>query len=268
MDDPYLKLVYDQWNNIMMVYSAFAAKRPVMLYDVQEVRIYAYPYQDFKADLNARSQAILTEQYEQAQSQNSVVIFVRDNEKEKLVSYTIPLEDQGSEPVTDEKVPKKMQAKYDEIIALTDTVCAAHLNDEYAQMSRKLAAKLSRKRPSPLERGRAKSWACAIVYAIGQVNFLFDKSQDPHLSATELCALFNVSQQTGSAKAKQIRDLLNIGVFEPEWTLSSLVDENPMIWMITVNDLIVDARRAPRKIQEEAYRRGFIPYIPGEKTEN
>jgi hypothetical protein len=267
MDDPYLELVYDEWDHIVALYTMVAARRPVMLYDVQERKIYAYPYKEFKADLNERSQAILTEQYEQARAENAVVIFVRDNEKEKLVSYTIHLEEEVKS-MPEEKIPKTMQAKYDQIVALINTVCAMHLNDEYAQMSRKLAAKLSRKRPSPLASGQIRSWACAIVYSIGQVNFLFDKSQDPHVSAAELCKLFGVSQQTGSAKAKQIRDMLNIGMLEPEWTLPSMIDENPMAWMIMVNGLIIDARSAPRAIQEEAYRRGFIPYIPGEKAED
>jgi hypothetical protein len=35
--------------------------------------------------------------------------------------------------------------------------------------------------------------------------------------------------------------------------------------MITVNGLIIDARSAPRHIQEEAFRKGLIPYIPGEQ---
>jgi len=45
----------------------------------------------------------------------------------------------------------------------------------------------------------------------------------------------------------------------------SLMDENPMAWMITVNDLIVDARHVPRQIQEEAFHKGLIPYVPGER---
>jgi hypothetical protein len=44
---------------------------------------------------------------------------------------------------------------------------------------RALTAKLSRKRPSPLEGGRINTWAAAITHTIGRVNFLFDKSQTP-----------------------------------------------------------------------------------------
>jgi len=38
-------------------------------------------------------------------------------------------------------------------------------------------------------------------------------------------------------------------------------------WLIQVNGFAMDARYAPREIQEEAFRRGMIPYIPGEKGE-
>lgn len=50
--------------------------------------------------------------------------------------------------------------------------------------------------------------------------------------------------------------------FDPNWTLPSKLDGNPMIWMITVNGLLLDARYVPRDIQEEAFRKGLIPYIP------
>ena len=38
-----------------------------------------------------------------------------------------------------------------------------------------------------------------------------------------------------------------------------------MAWMISVNGFIVDARRLKREVQEEAFRKGLIPYVPGEK---
>ncbi len=45
-------------------------------------------------------------------------------------------------------------------------------------------------------------------------------------------------------------------------TLPSLMADKPMAWLIQVDGLIVDARHAPRGIQEEAFRRGMIPYLP------
>lgn len=159
-------------------------------------------------------------------------------------------------------VPRQMQPIFDAIVRLTDQVCMTHLTEEYAQLARALTAALCRQRPSPLAHGRVETWACGIVYALGSVNFLFDKTQTPHLSAGELCALFGVSKSTGSAKARLIQGSLKISPLEPRWCLSSKLADNPLAWMISVNGLIVDARHAPREIQEEALRRGLIPYLP------
>ena len=90
---------------------------------------------------------------------------------------------------------------------LTDEFCAEYLNDEYAQLSRELAAALSRKRPSPLLRGNLDTWACGINYALGFVNFLFDKSVSPCVSVDQLCNAFGVAKSTGYQKSKQIRDM-------------------------------------------------------------
>jgi hypothetical protein len=162
-------------------------------------------------------------------------------------------------------VPEAMQPRYNEITALTDALCREKLDGEYAQLCREMTATLARKRPSPLMGGHAKSWACAIAYTIGSVNFLFDKSQTPHLRADELCAWFGISKSTGGNKSSQIKQLLKIGLMDMHWTLPSRMEDNPMAWMVMVNGLIVDARRLSRPLQEEAYRKGLIPYLPGEK---
>jgi hypothetical protein len=162
-------------------------------------------------------------------------------------------------------VPEVMQSRYDEISALTDALCREKLNEEYAQVCCEMTATLARKRPSPLTSGQAKSWACAIAYTVGAVNFLFDKSQTPHLRADELCAWFGLSKSTGGNKSSQIKQMLKVGLMDSQWTLPSRMERNPMAWMVTVNGLIMDARSLPRPLQEEAYRKGLIPYIPGEK---
>ena len=64
--------------DILMFYRRFREKRPVMLLDLQSRKIYAYPYEEFKADLGQRSQATLTADYEKAIAMNKVVVFVRD----------------------------------------------------------------------------------------------------------------------------------------------------------------------------------------------
>lgn len=164
-----------------------------------------------------------------------------------------------------ERVPKLMQATFDTIVALTDAFCRAHLDEEYTQLARKATAALCRKRPSPLATGQLKTWACGIVYALGAANFLFDKSQQPTMRAVELCAGFGVSQSTGSAKAKVVRDALGMRQMDPQWYRPSKMENNPLAWMIMVDGFVVDVRRMPRDVQEIAYEKGLIPYLLGEK---
>jgi hypothetical protein len=164
-----------------------------------------------------------------------------------------------------ESVPSSVEPAYSAIVNLTDAFCKQRLNDEYAALSRRLATTLARKRPSPITRGKSEIWACAIVYALGTVNFLFDKSQSPHIRADELCTQFGVSQSSAANKAKLIRDMLNMYQLDPNWCLPSRVDDNPLIWILQVNGMMVDIRHMPREVQVIAFEKGLIPYIPADR---
>ena len=91
MRDRYLEILIENQPYILMLYEKFADKKPVMLYDIQERRIYAVPYREYRATLSKRSQISLKKQYEHARTDGETVVFVKDNEKEKLVSYSLPL---------------------------------------------------------------------------------------------------------------------------------------------------------------------------------
>jgi hypothetical protein len=43
-----------------------------------------------------------------------------------------------------------------------------------------------------------------------------------------------------------------------------IVDKNLKAWLVSVDGLVVDAWALPRPLQEEAFRRGLIPYMPDE----
>ena len=152
-----------------------------------------------------------------------------------------------------------------EITSLVDAFCKQHLNAEYADLCRKLTDKLARKRPSPLVSGKPQTWACGIVRTIGWVNFLDDKSQTPHMKMTAIDKAFGVGESTGQGKSMLIRKMLKISPMDPTWSLRSQVKENPMAWMIQFNGFIVDARILKREFQEEALRKGLIPYIPDKR---
>ncbi len=159
-------------------------------------------------------------------------------------------------------VDKEKKQAVEEIAGLVDAFCEEHLNEEYADLCRKLTEKLGRKRPTPLVSGKANTWACGIVRTIGWVNFLDDKTQTPHMKLTAIDKAFGVGESTGQGKSMLIRKTLKIRPMAPEWSLRSRMDRNPMAWMIQVNGFLVDARFLKREIQEEALRKGLIPYIP------
>jgi hypothetical protein len=153
------------------------------------------------------------------------------------------------------------------LIDMTDSFCKEFLSEEYADLCRKLATALARKRPSPLLRGRLETWACGIVRTIGWVNYLDDRSQKPHLKLPFIDRTFGVAESTGQGKSKAIRTMFKIRNFDLKWTLPSRMDENPVAWMFEVNGFLMDIRNAPREVQEVALQRGLIPYIPADRAE-
>jgi hypothetical protein len=94
--DPYWKILRENWPDIHRLYETYAEKRPVMLYDIEERRVYAYPYAQYRAGLSERSQASLKEQYEDASAGGMLVVFIRDNKKKKMRSYSLPISQTAS----------------------------------------------------------------------------------------------------------------------------------------------------------------------------
>ena len=130
-----------------------------------------------------------------------------------------------------------------------------------------MAEKLGRKRPSPLLHGSPNAWASGIVRAIGGVNFLHDKSQTPYMRSTDIDHYLGTSPSSGAAKLAAIRKMLGMHQLDPNWSLPSRLDDNPMVWMLQVNGFMVDVRHAPREVQEIAFNKGLIPYIPADRQQ-
>src|SRR5262249_17207769 len=106
-------------------------------------------------------------------------------------------------------------------------------------------------------------WAAGIVNSVAWVNFLGDPSQPHHMKAEDIARGLGVSPATLMNRAKVIREGLKLHRMDPRWSTKKMLDHNPLVWMVMVNGLPYDIRNAPRHIQEEAYRRGLIPFVPG-----
>lgn len=118
--------------------------------------------------------------------------------------------------------------------------------------------------PEPAYFWTTAHWAGGIVYVLGRINFLGDRSFPPHMTTADLCAAFGVGESTVHAKARVIEKTLRTWAFDPQWTLPSLAGSNPLLWMAEVNGLLVDLRMIPREVQEAACAKGIIPCIPAD----
>ncbi len=155
--------------------------------------------------------------------------------------------------------PSPARKAAEDIIAAIDRICAEHLDEEYAGLCCKVIDKLARKRPSPLLRGEPRVWAGAVLYTVGTVNFLFDKTQRPHMTSDQLAKATGVGASTLGHKSRFIRDALGIVAMDPRYCRRELLADNLLAWLIEVNGLWMDARTLPPEVQAEARRRGLIP---------
>jgi hypothetical protein len=153
-----------------------------------------------------------------------------------------------------------VEEKMQKLIDMTAGFCNSSLNEEYKQLCEKLIRKMSRKRNVPFLYGKMEIWAVATVYALGQINFLFDKSFKPYLSADDICNYFGVSKSTTSQKAKVIRDMFKMRCWDPEFSTTQMKEENPFSNLVMMNGLIVDTRSLPPEIQK-------IQKVPRQKDE-
>jgi len=143
-----------------------------------------------------------------------------------------------------------LEGRMQKLIEMTAGFSNAHLDEEYKLLCEKLIRKMARKRNVPFLSGRMEIWAAAIVYAVGSINFLFDKSFEPWVNAQDISDYFGTSKSTVSQKAKLIRDMFKMGYWDKEFSTIKMKEDNPLSDMIMVNGLMVNIRSLPPEIQE------------------
>lgn len=158
-------------------------------------------------------------------------------------------------------VPEGFHRSFRAIVGLSDAFCTMRLDADYKRLCRDMAAALCQE-GSPVRRGKPAGWAAGVVHAVGWVNFLHDPATQPYVTADELAAGFNVSKATMMAKSRTIRKALDLVQFDPDWCTFAMLKDNPRVWMLEVDGLIVDIRRAPPALQRAAYKKGLIPFLP------
>lgn len=113
--------------------------------------------------------------------------------------------------------------RYLEIISIIKEVCQNNLNKDYLFLAENLCKELFKAQIDALNKGKANSWACGIVHAIGLQNNLFSNKSDVRIKAQDFYKLFNVSSSTGLSKSKEVRS--HVDMEEDKWLIGN-INEN------------------------------------------
>ena len=145
----------------------------------------------------------------------------------------------------------RINEKAHQLISLTTEFCEQHLDDEYEQLCEKLIRKMSRKRNVPYLSGGIEVWAAGVIYALGQINFLFDRSFEPYATPDDICDYFGTNKSTTSKKAKFIRDMFKMRYWNDEFSTEQNKKDTPFDKSIMINGLIVPTDILESKSQED-----------------
>jgi len=137
-----------------------------------------------------------------------------------------------------------------QLLHTVEKFCTQKLNEEYFELCEKLILKMGRKREIPFKRGKIEIWASAVIYAIGSINFLFDKSFEPYMSSDKICEYFGTKKSTVSNKASQIKNMFDLWHFCPDFSTDQMNESSPFNNMVQVDGFIVPVNSLPIKIQE------------------
>jgi len=151
---------------------------------------------------------------------------------------------------------KMIEEKTQQLIGMTGSFCQQFLDEDYKQLCEKLIRKMSRKRAVPFLSGRMEIWAAAVIYALGSINFLFDKSFKPYAAADDICNFFGTSKSTTSQKAQVIRNMFKMGYYDGEFSTHHMKENSPFSNFVMINGLIVDKRHLPPEVQGMLKREG------------
>src|SRR5699024_1650120 len=145
---------------------------------------------------------------------------------------------------------KKIKERENMILELTNSFCSQKLDEDYRQLCEKLVKKMGRKHEVPFKRGQLDIWAAGVVYAIGSINFLFDKSFEPHATPNDINDFFGTNKSTVSGKARTIKKMFNLGHFDSEFSTGEMQSSNPMSQMVMVDGFMVPLDSLPEEYQQ------------------
>ncbi|KYK29907.1 MAG: hypothetical protein AYK19_19005 [Theionarchaea archaeon DG-70-1] len=144
-----------------------------------------------------------------------------------------------------------IQEKMHTLIKMTAEFCDTCLDDEYRQLSEKLIRKMARKRDVPFLYGRIEIWAAAVVYALGTLNFLFDKRFEPYIAPDDICSYFQTNLSTTYQKSKKIRDMFKLKYGNEEFTTRYVIENKYQFYLVMREEFSTKIKNLVKTIQEK-----------------
>jgi hypothetical protein len=93
--DPYWKVIKEQWASILMAYQLHEDKKPIIEYRLPDHIVLAYPPCEYIDGLSLRTRDETKKQYQSASVNQKVMVFIKDLDNRILRSYVLPLADKS-----------------------------------------------------------------------------------------------------------------------------------------------------------------------------
>jgi hypothetical protein len=120
---------------------------------------------------------------------------------------------------------KKNTTAADQILTQVTDYCQKYLDNEYEEVCNQVFKNLLEENPAVFNRGNAGIWGAAIIWAVGSINFLGDKSFKPYATLADVCSYFNANKSSVGQKSAKIRKLLNINRYNPDYQTTNAVSD-------------------------------------------
>ena len=159
-----------------------------------------------------------------------------------------------------------IQEKMHTLIKMTTEFCDTYLNEEYKQLSEKLIRKMARKRDVPFLYGRIEIWAAAVVYALGTLNFLFDKKFEPYIAPDDICSYFRTNLSTTYQKSKKIRDMFKLKYGNEEFTTRYVIENKYQFYLVMREEFSTKMKHLVRTIQKKTVQENKRKIHPKSKN--
>ena len=96
------------------------------------------------------------------------------------------------------------------LTVMVEDFCDEYLNEEYKQLSLTVIEEMANSKSVYFKRGKLEVWASAVIYAVCQINSLFDEANENHISRNDILNYFNTKQSIVSKKAVNLRNIYNL----------------------------------------------------------